>query len=709
MEMNSDKNPITPIDGAEVEVSTSKTPEAQTAEEHNNVEATQVEQTSNPESVADEKGTDESAVREGVDTSAFSAEELYEYLDKMVKEGNLPEEREMKRLKSLVNNVNFDPHDDTDLDDEEDDGEERDPEAPTTKEEMMEKFINLKTRYHELSAQLQEAEKEEKEQNYQKKLHLIERLEKSLNSTDDFFTVRNEFENIRTEWKNTGLVPESLRSDLIEKYSKLLDEFYTQNKLNPEEHEHDFTNNRKEKEHLISRAKELAEEEDVIKAFRELQTLNDQWKETGPVATEFREAMWKEFKDAASVINKRHDDFFKKRHEEELENLEKKKKIVEELENMLIKLPETRDGWRNYERKMDKIRNDWKASGRVPRASVNEVRTRYRVAVNEFYLQRRSFMRELSEFISPKLERMRELVAEAESFQESSEWNVTTKKLQDLQKEWTEVSKLGTRVAEAQRLWRRFRGACDVFFQRKSEVYKDRMADREANYEAKADVVRRMEELVEKRPATMGQDLVALQEEWKGIGRVPNEKKDELLDRYYGALRSAMGGQRGRRQEGGRRDDRRQSKKPRQQEPRVKKVDLKKDLTELSNPQLEEEQANIRRNISRLEEELLQYETNIGFFNASPDNPMILQIQGKIDQLRAQIEEYNKRIDAIKEEMKNPTPKEETPEVSEPEVDMPAEEEQSATEEVATEVPAEEAETRTDEIEEIEGEETTKE
>lgn len=652
--------------------------------EINAAELNSEQEVSEPESAVEDQALPKEEV---VDTSGFTAEELLNYLDEMVKSEKLPDLKEMKRLKRLINKEQpMEEDDQDDLDDVEDDGEEKDGTKPIAIDDLKASFINLTQRYHTLAEKVAEKEKQEREENYQKKLVLIKRLEENINSTDDFFKVRNEFQNIRNEWKGIGPVPENLRTDLINKYSKLLEEHYTINKLNKEAQEYDFRHNRKEKEGFIERAKALADEPDVVKAFRELQTLHDLWRETGPVAMEFRDAMWKEFKDASTVINKRHDDYFKQLHEKEEENYLNKIKIVERLENMLITLPTTRSEWRKYEQAMDTIREDWRAAGRVPRAKVNEIRSRFRIAVDEFYLQRRTFMRDLSDFITPRLERMRELASEAEVLKDSTDWKATSKKLQDMQKEWTSVAQLGTRVTEAQKLWRKFRGACDTFFANKSEAHRQRMASKEENYEKKLVIVEKLESLVNEGVENPSEEIAAIEAEWSAIGLVPNEKKDEILNRYYGALRALRGENRRSRdrdnrgdrprdrqrdRKGGNQSDRRNNDR---RERKSQPVDMKKDLTSLSNPELEDEKFNIQRNISQLEEELLQYENNIGFFNASPDNPMIVQIQSKIDKLREKIETLNGRIKEIDEEIKNPTSHEVEPK-----------EEPEATEEVAEE------------------------
>lgn len=659
-----DQNSENTIKGEEIEKDhTTATSESVKVDDQLNENPEEKNENQPSEEIEAEKVEDKN--NDVIDTSSFTVEELLKHLDEMVKAETLPDLKEMKRLKRMINKEQLteDDQDDVDdLDDEEDNGEDKN-DAKVQKDDLMAAFLNLKTRYHELAAKVAEKEKQEREENYNKKLALIKRLEDNINSTDDFFKVRNEFQNIRDEWKSIGLVPENLRSELIAKYSRLVEEHYTINKLNKEAQEYDFKHNRKEKEGFIEKAKALADEKDIVKAFRELQTLHDLWKETGPVAPEFRENMWKEFKDASTVINRRHDEYFKQLHEQEEANYLKKVEVVERLENMLITLPTSRSEWRNYEQAMDDIRKDWKAAGRVPRSKVNEIRMRFRVAVDEFYLQRRTFMKELSEFITPRLERMRELAQEADELKDSTDWKATSKKLQDMQKEWTEVAKLGTRVTEAQRLWRKFRSACDKFFKNKSINHQQRMASKEENLEKKFVVVEKLEALVERHLDDPSEELAEIEAEWASIGLVPNEKKDEVLNRYYSALRAAKGekrrypnnNRRDNRQDGRRNGNAQSNNRDDRRDRRPQPVNMDKNLSALSNPELENEKYNVQRNISQLEDELLQYENNIGFFNASPDNPMIVQIQSKIDALRKKIDEFNDRIKEINDEIKKPS------------------------------------------------------
>lgn len=625
------------------------------SEEKNEVTPMEVTETDSAETKVEQPTEDEAV--EKVDTSAFSATELLDYLSDLINKEQLPELQDMKRLKRMINHQEPVANDEEELDEHEETGEETPEVSADSKDELMTRFINLKTRFHELQAKKEEAEKEERRLNYEKKLELIKRLEANLESTDDFFKIRNEFENIRNEWKNIGHVPDNLRSDLLNQYSTLLEKHYEINKLNKEAQEYDFKHNRVEKEGFIAKARALADEPDIVKAFKELQTLHDMWKETGPVAPEFRDSLWKDFKDASTVINKRHDDYFKELREKEEQNCTHKMGIIEKLENLLVTLPTTRRGWREYEDQMEAIRKEWKSAGRVPRTKLNEVNMRFRVAVDEFYLQRRTFLRELSEEITPKLERMREIVAEADGLKESTEWQSTADKLKDLQKEWTVISKLGTRVGEAQKLWRQFRKACDTFFEAKKVNHKH--FSREENLARKLEIADKIEALEAKKLEDASAELAAIEAEWASVGPVPDEQKSEVLNRYYGALRRLKGmgdNRRTPRRKGG----------DNQRERRPRKVDMKKDLTELSSNELKDERTVINGTISALEEELRQYENNIGFFNASPDNPMVMQIQKKIDALKVKIESLQDRKREVAEEIKNPTAKEDEAPVESP-------------------------------------------
>lgn len=597
----------------------------------------------------------------------MSASELLEYLDTEITAERLPETAFMNRLKNLVEHsaTPTDETDDTEDEEDEESAEPSTPEVSPENEELQIAYINLRTRYQQLRNDLKEKEKKEREENLRLKEELLVKLEETLNSTGDFFKVRNERNNIVARWREIGPVPENNRTSVLDRYAKLNDQFYHQNKLEKEAMEEDYRHNRREKEGFIARAKELADEPDVEKAFRELQSLHDRWKEVGPVAPEFRDAMWAEFKEASATVNRKFDAYHQELHRQFEENFEKKKGIIERLENMLIELPKTREAWRKYETDMDTIRAEWKSAGRVPKDKTRDVNLRFRQAVDEFYLRRRTFMKELSAEITPKLEKMRALAAEALELKESEEWRSTTDRMLEIQKEWKEVSNLGTNVGEANRLWRQLRQSMDYFFGKKREVVKSNKSARNENLEKKRDVAERLKALWEEKPEDFDTRLAELREEWDAIGPMPDAKKDEVMNLYYGTLREIRGtsgrreGGRPRGEEGGkgRSDNRRRPDRgtaaPKSQQPVT--VDLNKDVTSLDTKALQEERRMVKKAIAEQNEELRKLETNLGFFQGSTNSPMFAHVQQQKDRIHSNIKDYEARLEEIKATIKNAT------------------------------------------------------
>lgn len=635
--------------------------EKPTGEENKDITATEAP-------VAEETPTpDPEAERLELKTRVYgmSASELLEYLDAEITAERLPETAFMNRLKNLVERsaTPTDETDDTEDEEDEESAEAAIPEASSENEELQIAYINLRTRYQQLKNDLKEKEKKEREENLRLKEELLVKLEETLNSTGDFFKVRNERNNIVARWREIGPVPENNRTSVLDRYAKLNDQFYHQNKLEKEAMEEDYRHNRREKEGFIARAKELADEPDVEKAFHELQSLHDRWKEVGPVAPEFRDAMWAEFKDASATVNRKFDAYHQELHRQFEENFEKKKGIIERLENMLIELPKTREAWRKYETDMDAIRTEWKSAGRVPKDKTRDVNLRFRQAVDEFYLRRRTFMKELSAEITPKLEKMRTLAAEAAELKESEEWRSTTDRMLEIQKEWKEVSNLGANVGEANRLWRQLRQSMDYFFGKKREAVKSNKSARNENLEKKRDVAERLKALWEEKPEDFGTKLAELQEEWDAIGPMPDAKKDEVMNLYYGTLREIRGtsgrreGGRPRGEEGGRgcRDNRQKPERgataPKSQQ--SVSVDLNKDVTSLDTKALQEERRMVKKAIAEQNEELRKLETNLGFFQGSTNSPMFAHVQQQKDRIHSNIKDYEARLEEIKAAIKN--------------------------------------------------------
>ncbi|MDO4770621.1 DUF349 domain-containing protein [Porphyromonas sp.] len=563
-------------------------------------------------------------------------ETLLQVISEKVKAGTLPEKAEMDRLTALIYRK---PQVATADEDEEHEEQDLD-EAPESgvEDALIMRFINLQTRYKELRHKANEELKKQLEENLKVKTALLSRMKDLLTSTEDFGKIKTEFRKIREEWSQIGDVPQNEKAEVLKMYQEQMEQFYEINAITNEFREYDFAKNKEEKTHLIERAKALGEEPDVIKAFNELQGLHDRWKETGPVAYDDREPMWREFKQASTVVNKRHQDHFTALRAKEVENLEAKTALCERIEALSANLPDSREGWRKFMDEINALKEEWRGIGFAPKKHNNEIYQRFKTTLNDLYSKRRTFLKELSIDVDAKLEKYRKLTEQAVALKDSKEWKKTTEKIVKLQEEWKAVGGLGTRVAEATRLWHTFSDACNAFFKTRHADFKEKNAERMQNLKAKQEIIAKLEALRAEPTEDLQDDIEALQEEWQALGHVPNKNKDEINDAYYGLIRELQrNAKRGETRGGG------------------KKSSFDQDLSTYTPEQLSDEQRRLTRIIGRIEEEIKQYEKNMWFFQPTGEkkvNPLTLQIQRKIDNLKADIKRFEERVADIKSRQK---------------------------------------------------------
>lgn len=603
---------------------------------------------------------------EQADTHSMSAEELLKYLGEMIDAEELPRGADMRRLQNLVEKAARIASQEA----------QKEGEAPadSTADTIQIGLINLKTRYQELRAKLKEEEKNEAEDNLAKKEEIIAGLTDLLTSASDFFTIRNERTNLINRWHEIGAVPENKRTSLLNRFAKVNEAFYEQSKLGDDDMVEDYRQNRMIKEELIAQAKELANDKNARRASRKLRDLQDSWKETGPVAPEFKAAMWKEFKDAATVINKKQEEYNEEIRRQQKEALEKKKGIVDNLETLLIKIPSTSREWQKMERNINRIKDQWRNAGRVAREDRWEVDTRYRVAMDEYYHQRRTYSKSISEESGDRVERMKVILEEANEYKNSEDWHEASRWFKEQQKEWETLRDQGIPFATDRRLNRSFRRAADLFFGRMRDHYTELRAGREDNLVKKQEIVERLRAVWESKPADLADQITAIEAEWQSVGPVPDKKKDEVLGAYYGIMRAYRGeGSRRRKPAEGRgsNDRRRSGDSPRRDDRGSKRrggsvawsteqtvesgapVDFSRSLDGMTTEQLQKERNDLKWNIKRLEAQRLQYENNMGFFQSSSDSdPMVQHVQKKIDAIQKDIDKHEKRLEGLKEAIK---------------------------------------------------------
>ena len=476
------------------------------------------------------------------------------------------------------------------------------------------------------TAQFQEQERQ-KEENYQKKLDIIEKVKAILANPDEVNKSYNDFKALQQEWNEIKNVPAEKATDLWKTYQVYVEQFYDTLKLNNEFRAYDFKKNLELKTVLCESAEKLAEETDVISAFRKLQQLHQEFREIGPVATELREEIWTRFKDASTVVNKRHQDHFEKRKEEEQNNLDQKTALCEAVEAIDLDSITSFNDWNAKTEEITAMQAKWKTIGYAPQKMNVKIFERFRAACDKFFQAKTEYYKSVKEGLNNNLQLKKELCEKAEALADSTDWKATADALVELQKQWKAIGAVPKKYSDS--LWERFRAACDKFFDAKKEANSTQHNEQTDNLEKKRAIVERLAAI---NPEEVEGDLRALlrsaQEEWNAIGHVPFKEKDvvykalrEQMDRLYGAL-SASAAQR-----------------------RINR--FKNEVNDTDGKVRE----RLVRQFDILKNEIKTYENNLGFLTLSSKsgNGLVDELNRKVEKLKADLVEIKAKIAALDE------------------------------------------------------------
>jgi hypothetical protein len=492
--------------------------------------------------------------------------------------------------------------------------------------ELLDKYREKKNDY----TKVQEAEKYE---NLKKKYDIIDKIKDLVNREESINKTFHDFRSLQNEWHSIGVVPQSSLKDLWENYHHSVEVFYDYIKINKELRDLDLKKNLEAKVLLCEKAEELLLEPNPVNAFRSLQDFHNQWREIGPVPQESKNEIWERFKEATSQINKRHHEYFEKQKDDQRRNLDAKLALCEEVE--AINLLEIKS-FRDFDERADKIvslQKMWRTIGFAPKKQNNKVYQRFREACDNFFEKKRTFYADNKETQLNNLQLKTELCIQAESQQESTDWKSTSDALIKLQKEWKEIGPVPRKQSE--KTWKRFRKACDHFFNRKAEFFANLDTSYEDNLKAKIAVI---EELEKFEPGADVQSaferLKELQRKWTEIGFVPFNKKEEITNRYRNALNKEF--------------DR---LKIADEDKSILKYKTKLDNLK-SNPKASRKVRNERdkffTKIKQLESDIVLWENNIGFFAKSTNaDTMIKEVQEKIESAKKMIKTLEEKVRMI--------------------------------------------------------------
>ncbi len=466
----------------------------------------------------------------------------------------------------------------------------------------------------------------EKEANLKVKQAIIEELKELVNSDETLNHTFNKFRELQQRWRDTGIVPQQHIKDLWETYNLHVENFYSFIKINKELRDLDLKKNYEQKVALCEQAEALILEPSVVEAFHKLQKLHDEWRETGPVANEYKETLWERFKAASSRINKQHQEHFETLKGEQVRNLELKTGLCVATEELSAQPLTTRKEWNKASDRLLEIQKTWKTIGFAPKKDNNRIYERFRTACDRFFEAKRQFYAGMKTEMEHNLQLKTELCEAAESLMNSEEWKKATDELIALQARWKQIGAVSRRHSDA--VWKRFRAACDKFFERKASHFASVDGEHEENLRMKLAL---LAEMAEADVKAGGYEVIReFQRRWGEIGFVPIKQKDSIQKKYKAAVDELFNTLRG-------------SERDRSMGRFREKVSS---LKASGDRRLRTERERLYNKVRQLEQEIALLENNIGFFAKSKNaEALVADVRAKIDRAR---EEMAAAIEKVK-------------------------------------------------------------
>ena len=486
------------------------------------------------------------------------------------------------------------------------------------------------------SAQMAELERQ-KEENLQIKLSIIEELKELVESPDDANKSYTEFKKLQQQWNETKLVPQAKVNELWKNYQLYVEKFYDILKLNNEFREYDFKKNLEIKNRLCEAAEKLADEEDVISAFHQLQKLHQEFRDTGPVAKELRDEVWNRFKAASTVVNRRHQQHFEALKEAEQHNLDQKTVICEIVESIEYDELKTFAAWENKTQEVIALQNKWKSIGFAPQKMNVKIFERFRHACDDFFKKKGEFFKALKEGMNENLEKKKALCEKAESLKESTDWKATADTLTKLQKEWKTIGPVPKKHSDA--IWKRFISACDYFFEQKNQATSSQRSVEQENMEKKKEIITRLSAIDESADTEEANKQVReLMKEWNAIGHVPFKEKDKLYKQYHSLIDQLF-------------------ERFNISASNRKLSNFKSTISNIQNggsQTLYREREKLVRAYENMKNELQTYENNLGFLTSASKkgNSLLTELNRKVEKLKADLELVLQKIKVIDESIK---------------------------------------------------------
>ncbi|MFR9603112.1 MAG: DUF349 domain-containing protein [Rikenellaceae bacterium] len=468
-----------------------------------------------------------------------------------------------------------------------------------------------------------------KEANLKIKLQIIEELKDLVASDETLNHTFPKFRELQNRWKETGGVPVQDVKDLWERYHLHTEHFYNFIKINKELRDLDLKKNLEQKVMLCEQAEMLSSESSVVEAFRKLQKLHDSWRETGPVANELKDEIWSRFKEASSQINKLHQDYFGQIKGEQVKNLELKEALCVRAEELLAKGCASHKEWNKASDKLLELQKEWKGIGFAPKKDNNKIYDRFRMICDKFFEAKREFYVSQKSEMEQNLALKTQICERAEALAQSEDWKATTDQIIVLQAEWKGVGAVSQRYSD--QIWKRFRAACDSFFEKKSSHFSSQDSEQDTNLKAKEALLKEMAEC--DIVAQGGFDAIkAYQRKWSEIGFVPIKQKDSIAKKYKEVVDGLFTTLRGQERD-------------RSMNRFKDKISTMKGS---GDNRVKGERERLYNKVKQLEGEIALLENNIGFFSKSKGaESMIADVNRKIEKARQEMADTIAKVKLI--------------------------------------------------------------
>ena len=584
------------------------------------------------DTMSDQKSEEQELVQDEIDYDHLNKQELVEILEDIV------QERDITKIKDSVAKIKvaFYKRNREDIENAKQHfisqgGDEKD--FVHTEDPLEHRFKAAFAIYKSNKAKYNEELEQEKQNNLKKKLEILEELKQLINSEETLKKTYDEFRNLQEKWKEIGLVPASELNNLWQNYHFLVEKFFDKVRINKELRDLDMKKNMEAKIALCEKAEELLLETSIIKSFKLLQKYHEEWREIGPVPSDKKDILWERFKAATDKINERRREHYKELQEEQEKNYEAKVALCEKAEEVLNENYDTFKSWQAGTEKMNELLKIWKTIGRAPKNKNDEIWARFKSSLDKFYSDKKEFLTQIKEQQINNYNLKIDLCVRAEALQDSEEWGKTTRELINLQKEWKKIGPVPKKHSD--KIWARFRAACDHFFNRKEEHFKNIRNIEEENLKLKTELIKEVENFEVKDDKQ--ENLAAVkdfQKRWLEIGHVPFNQKDKIHNEYKKAFEKLLD-------------------KLKINNLEISVQNFKNHVEMLKNSpdgerKLARERFNLSQKIKKLEEDINLWENNIGFFSHSKQSEALKRdFEKKIEKAKNEVRYMTEKLKII--------------------------------------------------------------